>query len=41
MSKQDRIFPITRILAAIVVPFLALAVLILYFFPDQTAQRFA
>jgi hypothetical protein len=41
MMKQDRIFPITRILAGIVVPFLALAVLILYFYPDQTAQRFA
>ncbi len=37
----DRIYPATRILGAVVIPFLALAVLILYFFPDQTAQRFA
>jgi len=28
-------------LGAVVIPFLALAVLILYFFPDQTGQRFA
>ena len=31
--KDDRIFPFTRIVAAIVVPFLVLAFLILYFFP--------
>ena len=37
----DRIYPLTRILGAVVIPFLALAVLILYFFPDQTGQRFA
>jgi len=37
----DRIYPVTRILGAVVIPFLALAVLILYFFPDQTGQRFA
>jgi hypothetical protein len=39
--KDDRIFPFTRIVAAIVVPFLVLAFLILYFFPQLSGQRFA
>ena len=39
--SHDRIYLATRILGAIVIPFLALAVLILYFFPDQSGQRFA
>jgi hypothetical protein len=39
--KNDEIYPITRIVAAIVVPFLWLAFLILYFFPDLTGERFA
>jgi len=36
-----QIYPSTRILATVVVPFLVAAVLILYFFPDQSGQRFA
>lgn len=38
---NDQIYPSTRILAIVVVPFLVAAVLILYFFPDQSGQRFA
>jgi hypothetical protein len=34
--RDDRIFPITRIIAALVVPFLVLAWVILYFFPDMS-----
>jgi len=37
----NRIYPITRIVAGIVVPVLALAFLILYFFPDTSGERFA
>jgi hypothetical protein len=39
--KNDTIFPITRIVAALVVPFLWLAFIILWFFPDLTGERFA
>jgi hypothetical protein len=39
--KDDSIFPITRIVAVIVIPFLWLAFLILFFFPDATGERFA
>jgi len=39
--KNDQIFPLTRIVAVVVVPFLWLAFLILYFFPDMTGERFA
>lgn len=39
--SKDRIFATTRILALVVIPFLILAVIILYFFPDQSGQRFA
>lgn len=39
--KDDRILPITRIVAAIVIPFLWLAFLILFFLPDTTGERFA
>ncbi len=39
--QDDRIHPLTRIVLAIVIPFLLLAFLILYFFPDQSGQRFA
>lgn len=39
--QQDRILPFTRILAVIVVPFLVLAFLILYFFPQTSGQNFA
>lgn len=39
--KDDRISAFTRIVAAVVVPFLVLAFLILYFFPQSSGQRFA
>ena len=41
MQSDDRIQPITRIIAAIVVPFLWLAFLILFFTPDSSGERFA
>ena len=41
MQTDDRIQPITRIIAVIVVPFLWLAFLILYFNPDSSGERFA
>lgn len=40
-TKDDRILPGTRIVLAIVVPFLLLAFLILYLFPDLSGERFA
>ena len=40
-KHDDRILPITRIVSAIIVPFLVLAFLILYFYPDESGQRFA
>ncbi|GAB4498125.1 MAG: hypothetical protein OHK003_09150 [Anaerolineales bacterium] len=39
--KDDRVLPLTRIVAVIAIPFLWLAFLILFFFPDQTGERFA
>lgn len=39
--KTDSIFPYTRITSIILLPFLWLAFLILYFFPDTTGERFA
>lgn len=39
--QDDRIFRSTRIVAAVVVPFLVLAFVILYFFPETTGARFA
>ncbi|MCA9982133.1 MAG: hypothetical protein KDD89_14915, partial [Anaerolineales bacterium] len=39
--NDDRIFRFTKIVAAIVVPFLVLAFLILYFFPELSGQHFA
>ena len=39
--KDDRILLQTRIVLIVVVPFLLLAFLILYFFPDLSGQRFA
>jgi hypothetical protein len=41
MKKNDEIFPVTRWVAVLVVPFLWLAYLILFFFPDSTGVRFA
>ena len=40
-TKDDRIFLSTRIISAIVIPFLLLAFLILYFFPQLSGERFA
>jgi len=39
--SKNHIYMTTRILSIFVVPFLILAVIILYFFPDQSGQRFA
>lgn len=40
-TRDDRILPATRIAAALIIPFLVLAFLILYFVPDQSGERFA
>ncbi len=39
--KNDSILPVTRVVAAIVVPFLVLAFGILFFLPDRTGELFA
>ena len=39
--KNDAIYPSTRIVAAILIPFLVLAFVILYFFPEDSGERFA
>jgi hypothetical protein len=39
--QDDRIFPLTKIIAVIVIPFLWAAFLILWLVPDQTGERFA
>ncbi|MFT5194072.1 MAG: hypothetical protein ACI9EW_002648 [Cellvibrionaceae bacterium] len=38
---NDEILPLTRIIAAVIIPFLVAAFIILYFFPAQSAVRFA
>ena len=38
---DDRIYPVTRVVSALIIPFLLLAFLILYFFPEESGQRFA
>ena len=40
-KPDDRIFPFTRIIAAVVIPFLVAAFVILYFFPGESGRRFA
>ncbi len=40
-TPDDRILPITRLVSAIIVPFLVLAFLILYLSPDESGDRFA
>jgi hypothetical protein len=40
-SPHGTIRPFTRIVAAIIIPFLLAAFLILYFFPEETGRRFA
>lgn len=41
MKKDDRILTVTRVVSAIVIPFLWLAFVILFFYPDQSGERFA
>ena len=40
-NRSDRILPETRWMAALVIPFLVVAFVILYFFPNNTANLFA
>jgi hypothetical protein len=40
-QADDRILPITRVVAALIVPFLVVAFSILYLWPDQTGRLFA
>jgi hypothetical protein len=40
-AQSDRIYPLTRIVAAVVVPVLVLAFVILYLFPDRSGTNFA
>jgi hypothetical protein len=39
--RDDRVFPETRLLGAVIVPFLIVAFALLYFFPDDTRHWFA
>jgi hypothetical protein len=39
--RDDRVLPVTRVIAACVVPFLLLAFAVLYFRPDLSGERFA
>ena len=41
VEPSDRILPLTRIVAAVIIPFLVAAFIILYFFPGETGRRFA
>jgi hypothetical protein len=41
MIKDDRVLRATRVLGAVIVPFLLVAFALLYFFPDDTAHWFA
>jgi hypothetical protein len=41
VQADDRILPITRVVAALIVPFLVVAFVILYLWPDQTKRLFA
>jgi hypothetical protein len=36
VMRDDRVFPETRLLGAVIVPFLVVAFALLYFFPDDT-----
>ncbi len=40
-ARDDRILVLTRLTAAIVIPFLLIAFVILYFLPEQSGQRFS
>jgi hypothetical protein len=39
--RDDRVFPETRLLGAVIVPFLLVAFALLYFFPNDTRHWFA
>lgn len=41
MNKDDRILPVSRVVSLTVLPFLWLAFLILYFYPELSGERFA
>ena len=41
MTRDDRVFGSTRLLGAVIVPFLLVAFALLYFFPDDTRHWFA
>ena len=40
-NRTDRILPETRLVAGLIIPFLVVAFVILYFFPNNTAKLFA
>ena len=40
-NRSDRIYPLTRWVAGLIVPFLVVAFIILYFFPHNTGKLFA
>jgi hypothetical protein len=40
-ARDDRVLPATRLLGAVIVPFLVVAFALLYFFPDDTRHWFA
>lgn len=40
-QADDRVLSITRLVSALIIPFLVLAFIILYFYPDESGQRFA
>ena len=41
MKQNNRILPLTRLVSLVVIPFLWLAFVILYFYPDFSGERFA
>ena len=41
IARDDRVLPATRTLAAIIVPFLLAAFVLLYLFPGETGRWFA
>jgi hypothetical protein len=41
LTRDDRVLPQTRLLGTVIVPFLAVAFALLYFFPDDTRHWFA
>jgi hypothetical protein len=41
VTRDDRVLPATRVLGAVIVPFLAVAFALLYLFPDDTRHWFA